>query len=97
MDAGSLQFSDGAACSSTGLAKHIDRRTIPVSLTAESGGIEFVERDEICARDMGGGIFAGCADIKQAGGLAGSYSALQFLRGDGIFGLRLIHNRDMNV
>lgn len=97
MDTRSLQFFNGASCPSTGLAQHIDGGTITVSLTAESGGIKFVKRDEFCAGDMSGGIFAGGADIKQAGGLAGGNSALQFLRGDGTFGLRFIHNRDMNI
>jgi hypothetical protein len=46
---------------------------------------------------MGGGIFAGGADIEQAGGLAGAQAALQFPRGDGIFGLRWFHNLDMII
>jgi len=96
-DAGPLQFFNGAARPSAGLAKHIDRRTIPVSFPAESGGIEFVERNEFCAGDMGGGIFAGGADIEQAGGPAGVYPALQLRRGHGGFGLHWIHNRDINI
>jgi hypothetical protein len=46
---------------------------------------------------MGGGVFAGGPHVQQKGGLAGGDPALQFPGIDRSFGLRLIHNRDINI
>jgi hypothetical protein len=46
---------------------------------------------------MGGGVFAGRADIKQLGGLAGGEAALQFARVDGGFGWCCVHNRGIII
>ena len=60
-----LQFFDGAAGASAGLAKHINRRAITAPLAAEGGGIEFIEREELRAGDVGGGVLAGRPNVEQ--------------------------------
>ena len=97
LEAGALELFDGAAGAAPRLAKHIDRGSIPVAFPAESRRIEFVERDEPGAGDMGRGIFGRGSDIEQAGRLARGHSAVQFFGADRSFGLRRIDNRDMNI
>lgn len=73
---GARQFLDGAAGTATGLAEHINRLAIATLLATKVGGIQFIERNQVRAGHMDGGVFAGCADIKQVARLTGGEAAL---------------------
>jgi hypothetical protein len=46
---------------------------------------------------VGGSVFAGCAHVEQASGLAGIEAAVQLKGADGGFGLHCVHNHGMNI
>jgi hypothetical protein len=88
------EFFDGLARPPTGLAQNVNRLVTRATPFQKRGGVKIVQQNKLRARHVGGGKFAGRADIKQFGGPAFGEQVVEFARADETFGLsnRFNHN-----